>query len=173
MVLKPEQKASIKSVYEGKDVFVWLPTRSGKSVGYEALPFVFEYKLKAVAPCLALVFSPLISLMVDQVLSLRRRGVKAAIITSGGGVEKELLAGDDDLSSSSLLFCAPEAIIGSRWRDEIEIPAVSSRITAAVINEPPTHLVLKRKSPAYGCPAWHMTPGHIRTDINYSLSCGK
>jgi len=141
MVLKPEQKASIKSVYEGKDVFVWLPTGFGKSVCYEALPFVFEYKLKAVAPCLALVISPLISLMVDQVLSLRRRGVKAAIITSGGGVEKELLAGDDDLSSSSLLFCAPEAIIGSRWRDEIEKPAVSSRIVAVVIDE--AHCVSK------------------------------
>jgi len=62
MVLKPEQKASIKSVYEGKDVFVWLPTGFGKSVCYEALPFGFEYKLKA---CLALVISPLISLMVD------------------------------------------------------------------------------------------------------------
>ena len=55
MVLKPEQEASIKSVYEGKDMFVWLPTGFGKSFCYEALPFVFEYKLKAVAACLALV----------------------------------------------------------------------------------------------------------------------
>ena len=93
MVLKPEQRASIKAVYEGKDVFVWLPTGFGKSVCYEALPFVFDFKLRTNAPCLTLVISPLISLMVDQVVSLRRRGVKAAIInTSGTGVEKELLA---------------------------------------------------------------------------------
>jgi len=33
-VLKPEQKVSIKSVYEGKDVFVCLSTGFGKSVCY-------------------------------------------------------------------------------------------------------------------------------------------
>ena len=87
MVLKPEQRASIKAVYEGKDILVWLPTRFGKSVCYEA----FDFKLRTNAPCLAPVFSPLISLTVDQVVSLRCRGVKAAIITSGTGVEKELL----------------------------------------------------------------------------------
>ena len=109
MVLKPEQRASIKAVYEGKDVFVWLPTRFGKSVCYEALPFVFDFKLRTNAPCLALVISPLISLMVDQVVSLRRRGVKAAIInTSGTGVEEELLATDDDLLSCSLLVLCPD-----------------------------------------------------------------
>ena len=142
MVLKPEQRASIKAVYEGKDVFVWLPTGFGKSVCYEALPFVFDFKLRTNAPCLALVISPLISLMVDQVVSLRRRGVKAAIInTSGTGVEKELLATDDDLLSCSLLFGSPEAVVGSRWREEIEKSAISSRIIAVVIDE--AHCVSK------------------------------
>ena len=65
IVLKREQRASIKAVYEGKDAFVWLPTRFGKSVCYEALPFVFDFKLRTNAPCLALVISPL-----DQVVSL-------------------------------------------------------------------------------------------------------
>ena len=51
MVLK--QRASIKAVYEEKDTFVWLPTGFGKSVCYEALPFV---KLGTNAPCLALVY---------------------------------------------------------------------------------------------------------------------
>ncbi len=32
MVLKPEQKASIRHVYDGKDVFMWLPTGFGKSM---------------------------------------------------------------------------------------------------------------------------------------------
>ena len=40
IVLKPEQRASIKAVYEGKDISVWLPTGFGKSVCYEALPLV-------------------------------------------------------------------------------------------------------------------------------------
>jgi len=43
------------------------------------------------SPSLLLVISPLISLMVDQVLSLRQRGVNAAVISYGSGVKKELL----------------------------------------------------------------------------------
>jgi len=44
MGLKSEQKASIKSVYKGKDVFMWLPTGFGKSVCYEVLSLMFEFK---------------------------------------------------------------------------------------------------------------------------------
>ena len=123
MKLKPEQIASILAVYNGNDVFVWLPTGFGKSMCYEALPFVMDCKLARVnresdqyiSSCSGvLVISPLISLMVDQVLSLRRRGVDAAIISHGGGVKKELLATETDLSKCSLLVCAPEAVVGYR-----------------------------------------------------------
>ena len=41
MILKGEQKEAIKAIYDGKDVFVWLPTGFGKSVCFQALPFVF------------------------------------------------------------------------------------------------------------------------------------
>ena len=36
--LKAEQRSSIEAVYNGHDVFVWLPTGYGKSLGYQALP---------------------------------------------------------------------------------------------------------------------------------------
>ena len=39
--LKDEQTACVKAIYEGKDVFFWLPTGFGKSMCYEVLPFVF------------------------------------------------------------------------------------------------------------------------------------
>ena len=42
LTLKKEQVESVRYVYDGKDVFVWLPTGFGKSVIYECLPFVFE-----------------------------------------------------------------------------------------------------------------------------------
>ena len=45
MTLKSQQRASVKYVYEGKDVFLWLPTGFGKSLCYEVLPFVFDVKL--------------------------------------------------------------------------------------------------------------------------------
>ena len=38
MVLKNEQLTAIQHVYNGKDVFVWLPTGYGKSICYEVLP---------------------------------------------------------------------------------------------------------------------------------------
>jgi len=42
--LKREQVASIRHVYDRKDVFVWLPARFGKSICFECLPFVFDFK---------------------------------------------------------------------------------------------------------------------------------
>ena len=57
--------------------------------------------------------------MEDQVASLRKRGVNTAIVTSGGGVSNEFCAIDDDLGKYSHLFCAPEALISSRWREAL------------------------------------------------------
>ena len=42
MCLKPEWVASVLAVYKGEDVFMWLPTRFGKSVCYETTPFLTE-----------------------------------------------------------------------------------------------------------------------------------
>ena len=44
-VLKPQQKEAIRLVWEGKDVFIFLPTGFGKSIIYEVLPFLFDHKL--------------------------------------------------------------------------------------------------------------------------------
>ena len=72
----------------------------------------------------------------------RAKGVNSAIITSAaGGVQKELVASERNLEKSSLLFCAPEALIGLRWRDALEMPVISNRIVAVVIDE--VHCVSK------------------------------
>ena len=42
LTLKKQQVESVRYVYDGKDVFVWLPTGFGKSVIYECLPFVIK-----------------------------------------------------------------------------------------------------------------------------------
>ena len=137
---KPEQLAAIRAVYDGKDVFVWLPTGFGKSLCYEMLPFVMDYKLSRACAenySVVLVVSPLVALMVDQVLSLRRRGIRAAILTSGtsGGVEKSLVASKEDLAECSILYSAPEALIISKWRDMLETPVIAKRIIAVIIDE--------------------------------------
>ena len=67
----------------GKDVFLWLTTGLGKSIRYKTLLFVFNYKHSdggTGGGCsVVLVVSPLVSPMVDEVASLRSRGVSAAI----------------------------------------------------------------------------------------------
>ncbi len=151
MTLKPEQVEAIRHVYGGKDVFVWLPTGFGKSICYEVLPFMFDYRksrelsteVAAVssAPSLVVVISPLIALMVDQVLSLRRRDVRSAIVASGNGIDQTLIATVQDLSTCSFLFCTPEALVGSKWRDTLESPAISKRIVVVAVDE--AHCVSK------------------------------
>ena len=73
-VLKPEQLQAVCHMYEGRDVFLWLPTGFGKSIYYEVLPFVFDLKLES-ENSIVIVVSPLVSLIVDQVASLRSREV--------------------------------------------------------------------------------------------------
>ena len=73
----------IESICNGKDTFVWLLTGFGKSICYQTLPFVFDKmsrKCAAGGSVVVVVVSPLISLMEDQVASLRKRGVNAAIV---------------------------------------------------------------------------------------------
>ena len=43
-MLKAEELDAIKCIFDGKDVFLWLPTGFGKSICYETLPFVFNCK---------------------------------------------------------------------------------------------------------------------------------
>ena len=139
LTLKREQLLSVKAVYDGKDVFVWLPTGFGKSLCYQILPFVFDHKLGLIGSdrnSAVLIISPLISLMVDQVQSLRIRGAKSSIISSGTAIAENLLATDSSLLSDSLLFCAPESLMKIRWRE-----ALSSRIVAVVVDE--VHCVSK------------------------------
>ena len=68
VVLKTEQETCINCIYEGKDVFLWLPTGFGKSLCYEVQPFVFDEKLGK-DNSIVIVVSLLTSLMVDQVQS--------------------------------------------------------------------------------------------------------
>ena len=45
LVLKEEQKLAMFSLFSGSDVFVWLPMGFGKSICFQTLPLIFDYKL--------------------------------------------------------------------------------------------------------------------------------
>src|SRR3989344_6627953 len=71
---KPLQKEIIEQVLSGKDCVVLMPTGGGKSLCFQ-LPTLM-------LPGVAIVISPLISLMKDQVDALRTNGIVADLINS-------------------------------------------------------------------------------------------
>ena len=144
LTLKPEQIRAIKSVLVGNDTFVWLPTGFGKSICFEALPYVYDYKLgnkDRDLRSLVLVISPLISLMVNQVVTLKSYGVSAAVVSHGKGVQKDVIASSEDGAKYNLLFCSPEALVSSKWRELLQQPGIHGRIVAIVVDE--AHCVSK------------------------------
>ena len=101
--LKERQAEAVKYIYEGQDVFLWLRTGYGKSICYQLLPFLFDYKLArietiATERSVVLVISPLVSLMVDQVSNLQAHGIGAAILSGNAGINKVLLASERDVT---------------------------------------------------------------------------
>jgi len=69
------QEEIIQSVLDGKDTLALLPTGGGKSICFQ-VPAIAQEGI-------AIVVSPLIALMKDQVANLRKRGLKAEAIFSG------------------------------------------------------------------------------------------
>lgn len=95
------QREVIDDVLGGKDVLCVMPTGAGKSLCYQ-LPAVVKGGL-------AIVVSPLISLMADQVRQLRERGIEAIVLNSGQtGREQGAVVGRLQRGFAGLLYVAPE-----------------------------------------------------------------
>ena len=97
------QREIIEAVLAGQDVFAVMPTGSGKSMCYQ-LPAL-------VAGGTTLVVSPLLALMRDQVMELRRLGVAAAALNSMTSAdETQALWQDMEAGRLRLLFVSPERL---------------------------------------------------------------
>ncbi len=108
-----EQQAVIEHVAAGGDALVLMPTGGGKSLCYQ-IPALLR------AGC-AIVVSPLIALMQDQVDALRQLGVDAAFLNSSQDaatqreVERRFAEG-----ALKLLYVAPERLLTERCLDLLE-----------------------------------------------------
>ncbi len=100
------QKAIIEAVYQQQDVLAVMPTGGGKSLCYQ-LPALLK-------PGLAVVVSPLIALMQDQVETLQKNGIAATFLNSSLTAEearsRRLAILDGQIK---LLYLAPEKLVSS------------------------------------------------------------
>ena len=113
-----DQQAIIEHVTSGSDALVLMPTGGGKSLCYQ-IPALIRTGT-------AIVVSPLIALMQDQVESLHQLGIGAAFLNSSldavaqRNVEQRLRAG-----AFKLLYVAPERLLTGRFLDLLEQVEVS------------------------------------------------
>ena len=102
---RPPQDAIVTRLIGGGDALVLMPTGGGKSLCYQ-IPALAR-------PGTAIVISPLIALMDDQVQALQRRGIAAAALHSAANapdaIEHRLRAG-----ALRILYCAPERLLQER-----------------------------------------------------------
>ena len=102
---RPLQKEAMAAVLDGRDSIVVLPTGGGKSLCFQA-PAV-------VRSGVAIVVSPLISLMKDQVDTLIGNGVPAALFNSSltSAEKSDVIAGLRQ-GRYKLLYVSPERLVG-------------------------------------------------------------
>ncbi len=98
---RPLQKDIIQDVLKGNDVLVLMPTGGGKSLCYQYPSLLFKG--------LTIVISPLISLMKNQVDSMRANGIPAEFINSSLNYEDIIKIKSALLQNNiRLLYIAPE-----------------------------------------------------------------
>jgi ATP-dependent DNA helicase RecQ len=112
-----DQAAIVEHVSAGGDALVLMPTGGGKSLCYQVPAIVRHRRGHGVA----VVVSPLIALMHDQVGALEEHGVKAAFLNSSleadeaQRIEREMMGG-----RLVVLYAAPERITTPRFLAQLE-----------------------------------------------------
>lgn len=118
---RPMQAEIIASILSGRDTLVLMPTGGGKSLCFQVPALVMRGT--------ALVVSPLISLMKDQVEALRQNGVRAAYLNSSlSGLEQRQV--EDELANGGLklLYVSPERLLAGdtiQWLQRARINLIA------------------------------------------------
>ncbi|HCW54845.1 MAG TPA: DNA helicase RecQ [Clostridium sp.] len=106
------QEKIIDTIVKGRDVLAIMPTGGGKSICYQVPALMLEG--------LTIVISPLISLMKDQVDTLKDMGIKGAYINSSLTSEEEnSIIKDLEMGEIKILYIAPERLESGLFLDVI------------------------------------------------------
>ncbi len=110
---RPQQQEIVDTLIAGQDAFVLMPTGGGKSLCYQ-IPALHRDGV-------AIIVSPLISLMKDQVDALVANGVRAAFYNSSLKAEesRQVLAQLHD-GELDLLYVAPERLLSEGFLERIK-----------------------------------------------------
>lgn len=101
---RPLQEPVVRSLLSGRDACVIMPTGGGKSLCYQLPAAMLAEKT-------AIVISPLIALMQDQVLRLNEIGIPAALLNSSlVPLEQERVLREAALGGFRLLYLSPERL---------------------------------------------------------------
>ncbi|MCP3659743.1 MAG: DNA helicase RecQ [Bacteroidetes bacterium] len=113
-----KQLEIINNVITGKNVFVLMPTGSGKSICYQ-IPALCRNGI-------GIIISPLIALMQDQVNALKELGIKAAAINSSISY-RDILNTQAKMKNGQidLIYVAPERVITPQFIDLLHNSPIS------------------------------------------------
>jgi ATP-dependent DNA helicase RecQ len=110
---RPLQREAMHAVLDRRDSVVVLPTGGGKSLCFQAPALLERHRDTGGRRGFALVVSPLISLMKDQVDGLRVDGIAASYLNSMQTVdERETVLSDLRDDRCRLLYVSPERLVG-------------------------------------------------------------
>ena len=124
---RPLQREAMESVLAHRDSVVVMPTGSGKSLCFQAPALVHDG--------MAVVISPLISLMKDQVDTLVGNGVPAALYNSSlSGTEKGRIVSGIRQGDYRLLYVSPERLVGEGGDGFLSLLA-QSRVSFVAVDE--------------------------------------
>ena len=114
----PLQKEAMECILQRRDSVVVLPTGGGKSLCFQAPA--------AILPGLAVVISPLISLMKDQVDALTECGVAAARLDSSLSTdEQHAVLSAVRNNTLKLLYLSPERLVSGAFLEVLRHTEVS------------------------------------------------
>ena len=115
---RPKQEEIVQAAAEGRDVLAILPTGGGKSVCFQ-VPAMMK-------PGLALVVTPLIALMKDQVQNLCDRGIRAIAVYAGmTRNDVDLALNNATYGNYKFLYISPERLATRLFRQYLRNMDVS------------------------------------------------